>query len=175
METNRLGARPSMQRQVIWGVTVMVVLGGTATAWAALAKLDSAVVAPGVLVVEGSVKKVQHPTGGVVGKLLVKEGQRVHAGDLLLSLDDTATRAQLAIVNNDLTAFRIRQARLSAERDDAKDMEVPVDLTEDAKSDVNIRKIIDSERRFLETRRNSRIGQKGQLSERIDQLKRLQL
>jgi HlyD family secretion protein len=171
METNRSGARPTMRRQVISGIAVIAILGGTATAWASLAKLESAVVAQGVVAVEGSVKKVQHPTGGVVGKSLVKEGQRVKEGDLLMSLDDTATRAQLGIVDNDLTAFRIRAARLSAERDDAEAMDVPTDLVEAAKSEAHIRKVLDSERRLLDTRRNSRTGQKGQLSERIDQLK----
>ena len=171
LQTSGPGALPAMTRQVVAGIAVIAVLGGTATAWASLAKLESAVVAPGVLVVEGNVKKVQHPSGGVVGKLAVKEGQRVKAGDLLLSLDDTATRAQLGIVDNDLTAFRIRQARLVAERDDAKAMDVPPDLIETANRDSNIRKVIDSERRLLETRRGSRTGQKGQLAERIDQLK----
>jgi HlyD family secretion protein len=171
MQTDRSGARPTMRRQVVSGIAILAVLGGSATAWASLAKLESAVVAQGVVVVEGSVKKVQHPTGGVVGKLLVKEGQRVTEGELLMSLDDTATRAQLSIVDNDLTAFRIRQSRLVAERDEVSAMEVPTDLTDAAKRDTNIRKIIESERRLLETRRSSRIGQKGQLAERIDQLR----
>jgi HlyD family secretion protein len=171
MENKRITARVAMRHQVIWGVTVLAVLGGTATAWAALAKLDSAVVAPGVVVVEGSVKKVQHPTGGVVGRLLVKEGQRVKAGELLLSLDDTATRAQLGIISNDLRAFRIRHARLIAERDDELMMDIPPELTAEAAADPNVRKMIDSERKLLETRRSSRTGQQGQLGERIDQLK----
>jgi HlyD family secretion protein len=171
VETDHMDAQSTMRRQVATGIAVIAVLGGSATAWASLAKLESAVVAQGVVVVEGSVKKVQHPTGGVVGKLLVKEGQRVAAGDLLISLDDTATRAQLAIVDNDLTAFTIRHARLIAERDDSVTMEVPKAMALAAKTDANIRKIIESERRLLETRRTSRLGQKGQLSERIDQLK----
>ena len=70
-------ARASMHRQVRVGLAAIALIGGTATAWAALAKLDSAIVAQGVVAVEGSVKRMQHPTGGVVGKLLVKEGQRV--------------------------------------------------------------------------------------------------
>jgi HlyD family secretion protein len=171
VETDHMDAQSTMRRQVATGIAVIAVLGGSATAWASLAKLESAVVAQGVVVVEGSVKKVQHPTGGVVGKLLVKEGQRVNAGDLLISLDDTATRAQLAIVDNDLTAFTIRHARLIAERDDSAAMEVPKAMALALKTDANIRKIIESERRLLETRRTSRLGQKGQLSERIDQLK----
>jgi HlyD family secretion protein len=168
---NPVDALSTMRQQVATGVTIIAVLGGSATAWASLAKLESAVVSQGVVVVEGSVKKVQHPTGGVVGKLLVKEGQRVNAGDLLISLDDTATRAQLAIVDNDLSAFSIRHARLVAERDDTAAMEVPKTMAAAAKADANIRKIIASEQRLLESRRTSRLGQKGQLSERIVQLK----
>ncbi|NJO33857.1 MAG: biotin/lipoyl-binding protein, partial [Rhodospirillales bacterium] len=64
---------------------------------------SGAVIAPGTIVVEGSLKKVQHPQGGVVGAILVKTGDRVQAGDLLLRLDETQTRANLAIVRSQLT------------------------------------------------------------------------
>jgi HlyD family secretion protein len=171
MVKSRVDARTAMQRQVVSGIAILAVLGGTATAWASLAKLDSAIVAPGVLVVEGNSKKVQHPTGGVVGKLMVKEGQRVKADDLLLSLDDTATRAQLGIVNNDLTAYRIRLARLIAERDDVAGMVLPADLLEIAKREASVKGMIDSESKLLSTRRGMRKGQKEQLTERVGQLK----
>ena len=65
-------------------------------------------------------KKVQHPTGGVVGKLNVQDGDRVKAGDILVQLDDTITRANLAIVLKELDELAARKARLEAERDGAK-------------------------------------------------------
>ena len=72
----------------------MVGLGG----WAATTEFAGAVIAPGQLVVNSNVKKVQHPTGGVVGELRVRDGDRVKAGDIVVRLDDTQTRANLAIV-----------------------------------------------------------------------------
>ena len=72
-----------------------------------------------------NVKKVQHPTGGVVGKLNVQDGDRVKAGDILVQLDDTVTRANLAIVTKGLDELAARKARLEAERDGAETVTFP--------------------------------------------------
>ncbi len=69
--------------------------------------------------VETNVSRIQHPTGGVVGAILVKEGQRVAADEVLIRLDETATRANLQIVVNEMTSLHARLARLRAERDGA--------------------------------------------------------
>src|SRR5512134_3860557 len=73
-------------------------LGG----WAASAKLSGAVIATGLIVVDSSVKKVQHPNGGVVGEILVRNGDRVAPGDLLIRLDDTQTKAALGVILSQL-------------------------------------------------------------------------
>ena len=65
-------------------------------------KLSGALIAPGSVVVDSNVKKVQHPTGGIVGELRVRDGDRVKAGDVVVRLDDTVTRANLAIVTKGL-------------------------------------------------------------------------
>ena len=85
--------------------------------WATTTEISGALIAPGTVVVDSNIKKVQHPTGGVVGELLVNDGDRVKAGDLLVRLDDTVTKANLAIVTKTLTELYARKARLSAERD----------------------------------------------------------
>ena len=64
-----------------------------------------------------NVKKVQHLTGGIVGELLVREGARVRSGEVVLRLDDTITRVNLAIVTKGLDEMYARQARLASERD----------------------------------------------------------
>ena len=69
------------------GLSAALVLG--IGGWATFTDIAAAVIAPGQLVVESDIKKVQHPTGGVVGQLLVREGQRVAAGDVLIRLDET--------------------------------------------------------------------------------------
>src|SRR6478752_3507758 len=79
--------------------------------WVAIAELSGAVVASGSLVVDSNVKKVQHPTGGVVGELRVRDGDHVKASDVVVRLDDTQTRANLAIIVKSLDELAARQAR----------------------------------------------------------------
>ena len=73
-------------------------------------------------------KKVQHPTGGVVGELRVRDGDQVKAGDVVVRLDETVTRANLAIVLKSLDELAARQARLEAERDGRRSGALPEEL-----------------------------------------------
>lgn len=148
---------------------VVIVGGGLAAAMTA--PLSGAVLAPGLVVVESNLRKVRHSTGGVVGRLLVVEGQRVRQGDLLLRLDDTLTRANLQIVLNELNALTARRARLQAERDDTTELFLPADFLERARADQEIARMAAGERQLLEARRATIAGRKAQLKERIDQLK----
>src|ERR1700687_3411652 len=88
----------SIQRHMMAGVIVVVILVGGVGGWAATTELSGALIAQGSIVVDSNVKKVQHPTGGVVGKLNVRDGDHVKAGDIVVQLDDTVNRANLAIV-----------------------------------------------------------------------------
>ena len=99
---------------VALGLSVALVLG--VGGWATFTEISAAVIAPGQLVVETDVKKVQHPTGGVVGQLLAREGQRVAAGDVLIRLDETQTRANLDIVLKAMDELAARRARESQSR-----------------------------------------------------------
>jgi HlyD family secretion protein len=137
--------------------------------WASTTELSGAVVASGVLVVDTNVKKVQHPTGGVVGELHVRDGKRVIAGDIVVRLDDTVTRANLAIVVKGLDELAARQARLEAERDDLEQMEFPSELLARA-DNPDVARVIAGERKLFELRKVARLGQKAQLKERIAQL-----
>ena len=92
VQTNReeLGLQQSrvLVRTIIW---VLLGTTGAAIAWLALAKTDEVVVAPGKLEPVGDVKTVQMPVGGVLEQILVKDGQRVQQGQILLRLDNEAT------------------------------------------------------------------------------------
>ena len=88
--------------------------------WAALAPLDSAAVAQGVVKVAGERKLVQHLEGGIVSELHIKDGDVVKAGAVLVRLDDTQARAQLDLVRNRILSREALAARLRAERDGAK-------------------------------------------------------
>ena len=103
------------------GVAMIALFGGTIGLWAATSTLSGAVVAGGQFVVDTSVKKIQHSTGGIVGELKVQEGDRVSQGDLLVRLDETVTRANLQVVSKQLDEYLGRQARLEAERDGTAD------------------------------------------------------
>ena len=111
--------RRSIRRHQMVGLVVVTLLAGGVGSWAATTDISGAVIAPGVLVVDTYVKKVQHPTGGIVGEILARDGDRVNAGDVVLRLDDTVTRANLAIITKGLTELTARKARLEAERDGA--------------------------------------------------------
>ena len=91
--------------------------------------------------VDSYIKKVQHPTGGVVGELNVREGDQVKAGDVVVRLDETVTRANLLIVLKSLDEQAARQARLEAERDDEDRLDFPADLIARA-SDPDVKRLI---------------------------------
>lgn len=164
-------ANESIRYHLLGAAAWIGVLGGTATAWSVVAPLDGAVVAPGSVVVESNIKKVQHPTGGVVGQLNVREGQFVNEGDVLVRLDETVTRSNLAIVINELTTLRMRQARLFAERDTKPMLIVPADLAVRGNNEPEVRDTIAGEKQLLVSRMATRNGQKAQLTERVGQLR----
>jgi HlyD family secretion protein len=159
----------SIQRNIILGGIALVLLVGGVGGWAVTTELAGAVIAPGTLVVESDVKKVQHPTGGVVGEIRVKDGTKVEAGDTLLRLDETVTQANLAIILKSLNELAARRARLEAERDDAPQISFPQDLLR-ADDRLDVAGVVAGEGKLFELRKAARQGQKAQLEERIGQL-----
>ena len=158
----------SIRRHLLVGTAAAVLLVGAVGGWAATTELSGAVIASGRLVVDSNVKKVQHPAGGVVGELRVKEGDRVTAGEVVLQLDETQARANLAIVTKALDELAARQARSEAERDGADAVSFPADLSA-RREDPDVQRVIAGEQRLFETRRDARDGQKAQLREQIAQ------
>jgi HlyD family secretion protein len=162
-------ARRSMRRHLVAAAVVVFVLVVGVGGWGATAVISGAVVASGSLVVDTNVKKVQHPTGGIVGELRVRDGDRVHAGDIVVRLDETVTRANLAIVSKGLDELRARKARLESERDGWDTIIFPAQLVAGA-SDPDLAAAMDSERKLFNLRKTARKGQKAQLQERVAQL-----
>jgi HlyD family secretion protein len=162
-------SQASIRRHIIAGSVIVAVLAVGLGGWASTAELSGALIAPGTIVVDSNIKKVQHPTGGVVGEVRVHDGDRVKAGDILIQLDETVTQANLAIVTKSLTELYARHARLAAERDDVDSVATPPELTAHA-GDPDVQEALNSERRLFELRRTARLGQKDQLQERIKQL-----
>ena len=161
------GTRRSLRRHIA-GVGAIIAVALGAGAWTGATELSGAIIASGSLVVESNIKKVQHPTGGVVADLLVEEGARVQAGDLLIRLDATTARATFDSVSKSLWEIAARNARLEAERDGRDAITVPADLTG---AGPEVARIIDGERKLFRFRRDARDGQKAQLQQRIGQLR----
>jgi HlyD family secretion protein len=157
-----------LKRRLIAGLIVAGLLVFGVGSWAAFATLSGAVIASGLIVVDTNSKKVQHPAGGVVGEIRVKNGDVVAANDVLLRLDDTQTRAALGIVVSQLVELIGRKARLTAERDDAQRIEFPADF---AGISPEAERVMAGERRLFEARRKTTAAQKAQHRERIEQLR----
>jgi HlyD family secretion protein len=170
--TASLGAsRRSIRRHLMVGSLVAAALIASVAGWAGTAKLAGAVVAKGVVVVDSEVKKVQHPTGGIVGELRVRNDQRVKEGDVVVRLDETQTKANLLVFTKSLDELYARQARLEAEKNGAESIRFPADLLTRGVNDLQVTDILDGERKLFRLRLEARNGQKAQLRERTSQLR----
>jgi HlyD family secretion protein len=164
------GSRGSIRFHLIVGLVVVTLLTCGLGGWASTAQISGALIAPGSIVVDSNVKKVQHPTGGVVGEVRARDGDRVKAGDVVVRLDDTITKASLAIVTKGLNGLLARRARLLAEQDGAERITFPPELMESF-ADPEVQSLIGNEIKLFQVRSSGRVGQKAQLKERILQLR----
>ena len=155
--------------------TLLLCLGGAA-AWAATVKLSGAVVATGTVVVETSVKKIQHASGGIVGEIFVKDGARVKAGDVLVKLDHTLARANLQIINQQIDEHEMQDARLELELSsdpltpNLADFDFPARFASRS-DDPYILTLYATEKIAYEARRATCSSQNSQYNERIAQLR----
>lgn len=122
------GTQWTATRPLIWGFLTVALLIGGLGAWSVFTTLAGAIIAPGQVEVSQSRQVVQHPDGGVVAEILVTEGAEVAAGDVLLRLDGSQLRSDLAIIDNQLWEINARRARLEAERDAAEAIAFPEEL-----------------------------------------------
>jgi HlyD family secretion protein len=162
------GIEPSLRKRLTFAVALIGLLALSCGVWATTTPIAGAVIASGIVVVESNIKKVQHPSGGIVALIPVKNGDRVKAGDMVLRLDDTQARANLGIVVSQLVQLTGRKARLEAERDLADGIKFPPEFLasgEEAKA------IAEGEERLFRFRRTFKQGQTAQLTERIGQIK----
>ena len=156
----------SLRRHMAVALLAISLLVGGIIASAVFVEINGAVIAPGSVVVETNVKRVQHLEGGIVQQIHVREGQAVEAGDLLVRLDDTLTRAGLAVVVARLQELQAQEARLGAERDGRPTLTVPGALAAH-QADPKVAAALDGQRNLLEARLASREGRKAQLAEQI--------
>jgi HlyD family secretion protein len=159
----------SLRRYQIAGFLVLGLLIGVIGAWSVLASIQGAVIAPGVTVVETYLKRIQHRDGGIIAEIAVKEGERVEAGQVLVRLDETDTRAELAILQGTLDELSAKRARLIAERDDAEEIQFPETLLSGT-ADPRIAGLVFGQRKLFSVQKAALYGRIEQLTERIGQL-----
>ena len=151
------------------GLRVLIVGVGILGGWATLVPLSGAVVVPGTLVVASDVKKIQHLAGGVVANIPVRDGMRVHAGDLLLRLDETQLRANSQVLTQQLDQIRVRLARLIAERDGMDHPQMPHEMASRSEDDA-VRQLWASEITLFNSRAAARRNAKELLRSHVGQL-----
>lgn len=149
------------------GFWIVFLTFGVFGSWAALAPLDSAALAPGVVTVQSYRKTVQHLEGGIVKELLARDGDMVRAGDPIIVLDDTQVRAEFEMTRSQLIAYQAMEARLVAERDDRDGIDYSTLIEQDSERARDARH---NEQQVFTTRRNARLGEIAVLKQRIGQL-----
>lgn len=152
-----------------FGFIVLLVVFGIFGGWAALAPIDGAVSAPGVVTVQTYRKTVQHLEGGIVKDILVRDGDMVRRGDPLIILDDSQLRAEYEVNRDQLIATRAMDARLVAERDKLSIIDFG-QLEDDSNTPRGI-EARTSEIQVFQSRRHARLGEISVLEERIGQLR----
>jgi len=133
--------------------------------WAAYAPLESAAIAAGAIEAESSRKTIQHLEGGIVGRILVNDGDVVYAGQPLIGLDDTKARATVQMLQMQLWDALALEARLVAERDDREHIQFPQDIVAAARKHPAAAGIVAGQTRIFDTRRRLN-------SSRIDMIQR---
>jgi HlyD family secretion protein len=160
----------SMRRILLAGYLSVFLALGICGGWAALARINGAVIAGATIVVESYSKKVQHKEGGIVSRIMVKDGDRVTEGQDLVVLDPTDAKAELGITVTLLDELLVKKARLEAQRDGRSAIALPPDLT--ARSgEAQLAQIIAGQARLLSSTLESTDSKAKQLRQQIGQLK----
>lgn len=155
---------------IIAGLIGLLVLVGGFGSWAVFATISGAVVASGRIEVERNRQVVQHIDGGTVEEILVKEGDLVQAGDVLVRLDAENLLSELTIVEGQLFELMARRGRMEAEETDAEAIVFDEDLLKVAETRSDVAELVDGQKRLFEARRVSDAKEREQLTKRISQI-----
>ncbi len=161
------GVETGIERPRQIGLAIAFLVFGVFGLWAALAPIDGAAFAPGIIRVSSYNKIVQHLEGGIVKTINVKSGDHVQAGDVLLVMDSTQSQAQLEILNGQLLTATAYEARLLAERDDADTVNYPALVREAGQAGNNE---MMAQNQIFTTRKAALDGAVDVLEQRIEQL-----
>jgi HlyD family type I secretion membrane fusion protein len=159
----------SCTRTLAFGWIVIGILFGGFGTWASVAPLTSAAIAPGTVVVDSNRKSVQHLEGGVIREILIRDGDVVERGQVLLRLDGASVRAALASLQPMLTINEAQKARLRAERDGRTEIAFSESLVAEARAKIATAQILAGQERIFKTRRDALQGEEALNANRLAQ------
>jgi HlyD family secretion protein len=172
-----------LRRRLLWGYVITAIFVFGILGYAGAVEIRGAIIAPGNMVVEGNVRRIQHQDGGTVAAIAVRNGQKVSAGDLLVRMNETQARAELGVVMVQLYSQQVRAARLVAEREEKPTINFPappmgVGSEKDsgalmqamALSCTDLSTCLNIENELFQARRRAREGEVSQLRERVAQM-----
>ena len=171
-ETDAVEEALAVRRPLVLGFVVLAVLVCGLFGWGAVASISGAVIATGQVEVESRDQVVEHIDGGTVEEILVREGDRVEAGQVLIRFDDSLLRTDEARLHAEHAALVARRNRLEAEFRDAQRIAWDPDLAGVAAREAAVRGILDGQQRLFDARRAAHAGRKAQLRERIGQARK---
>ncbi|UIP91862.1 HlyD family type I secretion periplasmic adaptor subunit [Wolbachia pipientis] len=154
---------------LFFGLVVIFIFFGIGGIWSAIAPIDGAVHANGEVIVSSNRKIVQHLGGGIISKILVKEGQTVKKDEPLVLLSDVNEKANLSIIKEKLLSFLSTEARLIAMREDLDTLEFS-DEVKRLSNDELVDKAIKNQVKLFNSQRKSILGKTDILQQRIKQL-----
>ena len=158
------------RKPLLIGIIGLVLLVGGFGAWAGMSTISGAVIAQGRIEVDQNRQVVQHPSGGVVAEILIDEGDTVAESDILIRLDPTSMRSQLAIIDNQLYELMARRGRLDAERDDRTEIIFDPFIVDAATRSEDARSLMDGQARLLAARIETTAAENDQLLKRRGQI-----
>jgi len=159
----------SLRSTQIFGFASFVVMLAAFGAWTGLAELNGAVIAPATIMAESYSKRVQHREGGNVLRILVSDGEVVQAGQDLVLLDPTETKAELGIIDAQLLEMLVKKSRLEAQRDGIAELTLP-QVIKARLTEPSLIEIVAGQTRLLKSIEDTATSKKSQLNEQIGQL-----
>lgn len=161
--------KPSPKPVALMGYILIFITFGVFGSWAAVAKLDSAVVAPATISLEGNRRVVQHFEGGIIDEILVTEAMSVNKGDVLLRLNSIETRSNLEVFSTRLDVAHLVEARLVTERALEEEVSFPQDVL--SRNSDSVKAVLADQVNLFDGRRQILKSQQDILSARVEQIK----
>lgn len=159
----------SARRPLLLGFIALFLLVAGLGTWSVKVQIAGAIVASGLVEVEVNRQVVQHPNGGVIGEILVDDGDVVALGDVLMRFDDTLLRSDLSVITGQLHEISARKARLKAERDDVDSVTFSEAL-ENAADDPIVAELMSGQIDLFAARRDSLAREAALLGEKTAQI-----